>query len=72
LLIADCNSSHIELLLDNNTYLLGNTSTTEYANIDECTAFHKTTENLVEITASKGSIAAVHIYVVPDTPVVPY
>jgi hypothetical protein len=35
-------------------------------------AFYKMSENLVELTASKGSNTAVHFCVVPDTPVIPW
>jgi hypothetical protein len=30
--------------------------------------FYKILENLIEITASKGSIAVGHVFVVPDAP----
>jgi hypothetical protein len=53
--------------------LLGNTSTVEStSNIDECMAFYKIPENIIKITASKGSIAVVHVCVVPDTPIIPW
>jgi hypothetical protein len=40
--------------------------------LPECTVFYKMAEDLIEITASEGSITAVHVCVAPDTPVIPW
>jgi hypothetical protein len=38
----------------------------------ECTAFYKMPKNLIGITASKSFITAVHVCVLPETPVIPW
>jgi hypothetical protein len=38
----------------------------------EYTAFYKMLENLIGTTTSKGSITAVHVFVMPDMPAVPW